>query len=494
MINNNVLVSLTVGSKKVRIGESLGIRYIKSYVNANGFDIDIIENQFLNLDSIALAKILNKYKTIGFSINYSEQINTLKELLPLINTQKILIYLGGHFASICVEKILTDFREIKFVIVADGEIPFLSLLQNDFLYKKVSNAVFLDENNRIRHNEISIPENLDLFPFPYRNVNSFYMGDKHFSVVTSRGCYNSCSYCSVGSFTKNILHCKMRTRSAENIFEELNFLNQHYGIQYITFYDDLFVGNDRTSKDKAVKLAQLLIKADIKFFYSIMCSVKAVDHDLFSLLYKAGLRNVLIGIENFTENALKEYNKKINIKDIENAISILRNIGIPIDYGFIMYYPEMVPDEILYNTDILQKYNLLNLNAITNVLQIYVGSDYENKKNENIQITRDNYTISYIFKNEKLNDFIWQCKEFAIKYRKLENSLLRFVFKSYTDNIIDIKTVNNLFDLFRDLLSRFVHRKYDSVFISHTGCDDIYEELDALHSEVNKLSVEYGLG
>jgi radical SAM superfamily enzyme YgiQ (UPF0313 family) len=201
----------------------------------------------------------------------------------------------------------------------------------------------------------------------------------------------------------------------------------------------------------------------------------------------------MIGIENFSDNALEAFNKKINVNDIDRAILLLKNIGIPIDYGFIMYYPEMVPGEILYNVDMLQKYDLLKLFAITNVMQIYVGSEYENRSNDNIEIKRDKYVVNYIFKNKKINEFIQQCKEFSKTYHAIERTLLQLEFRSHADSSIGIRNVNEMFMEYRNLLSKFVHRKYKSIFISYTDCDDIYKELAIFQLKLEELVKSVGL-
>ena len=103
-----------------RVGESLGIRYIKAFLNENGYEVDILENQFQQLKAEELAHVLDEYDIIGFSVNYCGQVEILKEVLNYVAHNK-LIYLGGHFATICYKKVLEDFPEIDFIMLADGE-------------------------------------------------------------------------------------------------------------------------------------------------------------------------------------------------------------------------------------------------------------------------------------------------------------------------------------------------------------------------------------
>ena len=56
-------------------------------------------------------------------------------------------------------------------------------------------------------------------------------GERHFPVLSSRGCINNCSFVRM---EKGI-----RMRSIENLFEELKFINSKYGVTYFIFDDEM---------------------------------------------------------------------------------------------------------------------------------------------------------------------------------------------------------------------------------------------------------------
>lgn len=484
----HLLISLTAGFSNARVGENLGIRYIKSYLNKHGYCIDILENQFYNFDSVKLAEVINEYDVIGFSINYCGQVQILEELLKIIDTKDKIIYLGGHFASICYDSLLKDFIDINFIMIADGELSTLQLIREDYKYEKVNNVVYLDCMGNLVKNRVSLVDNLDDLEFPYRDENSFYLGDNHFSMISSRGCYNRCSYCSVGSFTQNFFNNAIRFRSAEDIVEEILELSRKYNVKYITFLDDLFVGTDKNSQERARKFANLIIENGIEIFFSIQCSVKSIDYEVFSLLYKAGLRNVLIGIENFSQNALKYFNKFQDVADVKKSIALLQHIGIPISYGFIMYYPEMENKEILENISILKDLNLLNLRAITSVLQIYIGTDYCNRTYNNLDVERNNYLVKYKFKDNKLINYIEQCKNFKMKYCEVEEQLYRMEFLSHSDKRFDKQKIDFYFSKFRECIYLFAFSKYYEIFLCEELFTDYKYKIEDLRNAIREYS------
>lgn len=488
-MKKHVLVSLPASFSTARIGENLGIRYIKPFLHSKGYNIDILEFQFSNSNIIDFCNLINNYDIIGFSINYCKQIEVLKKILHnchFYNKNK-LIYCGGHFATIAFKELLTNFEFLEFVMLSDGELSTLELIENNYNYTNIHNISYIKNNSEIISNEIIIENNLDQLPFPYRDTNSYYLGDKHFSIITGRGCYNNCSYCSVGAYTNKYYYNKIRFRSAKNIFDEIVYLYNTYGIIYFTFQDDLFIGTDKRSRDRAVELANLIIDSKIKIFYSIQCCVKSIDEKIFNLLFKSGLRNVMIGIENFSNHALKCYNKQQNKNDIINSINILKKIGIPISFGFIMFYPEMRVSEILENIEFLHKLNLINIRSITSVLTIYKGTNYEFHECSNIEINKRTFYIEYSFKDKRINEYIDTCKLFSKEYGKIENKLKHLEFKSHSNTRIDLSIINKYMDEFKDYLYEFAKSKYYEIFenIKYIEYEYLKNSLKQLNDEIS---------
>lgn len=438
----HLLVSINSVSGNFKIGENLGIRYLKSFLNKYNYEVDILENDYNNHSDDELIKIINNYDTIGFSINYEEQLEHLKKLLDILDATNKIIYTGGHYATIISEKMLRTIPKINFCILSDGELPLLNLFNTNFDFTQAPNVIYL-KDNLIYQNKTEIIEKLDCLPYPFRDNNSSYLGDNHFMMITSRGCYNNCSYCSVSSYSKKFYNSKIRYRSAENIYNEILFLIKEYNIKYISFIDDLFLGTDMYSKKRAFELCELLINNNIEVYFSIECTVTAIQKDVINKLYASGLRHVFLGIENFTSNALECFNKAFNINHIEQALELIENTKIDISYGFIMYYPEMKYEEIIYNLEKLYEHKILNFASITNKLIIYEGTSYYAKDLN--EITFINGTNEYYFLDEKINIYIESCINLRKNYNIIERNLNRLKFLSLTNNSIDISVVNSFY-------------------------------------------------
>ena len=62
------------------------------------------------------------------------------------------------------------------------------------------------------------------------------------SILSSRGCYGRCSFCSVDAFFSRF-GPKMRLRSAGDVLAEMEYLQKEYGVKNFAFNDAEFIGS-----------------------------------------------------------------------------------------------------------------------------------------------------------------------------------------------------------------------------------------------------------
>ena len=77
--------------------------------------------------------------------------------------------------------------------------------------------------------------NLDEIPLPARDLMKIR---PHANMLTSRGCPYTCEFCASTRFWPNI-----RYFSPEYMIDEIKHLIRDFGVQFITFHDDLFIAN-----------------------------------------------------------------------------------------------------------------------------------------------------------------------------------------------------------------------------------------------------------
>ena len=111
-----------------------------------------------------------------------------------------------------------------------------------------------------------------------------------------------------------------RERSVDSVIEELRYYKR-LGFKYINFEDDNFTAN----KERAKEICRRMIKEKLVFRETFFFgrTDMAKDEEMLSLLERAHLTRVLIGIESLNQESLDRINKRQKISDIQNCARAL---------------------------------------------------------------------------------------------------------------------------------------------------------------------------
>jgi len=151
----------------------------------------------------------------------------------------------------------------------------------------------------------------------------------------SRGCPFNCEFCDIIILNGHT----PRTKSKEQIVNELEVLYNRGWRGSVFIVDDNFIGNKR--KLKAEILPVIIewmerIKPPFTFFTEASINL-ADDEELMRLMTRAGFDRVFIGIESPNEESLAECNKLPNKgRDLVSAVRKIQNYGLEVQGGFIV--------------------------------------------------------------------------------------------------------------------------------------------------------------
>ncbi len=272
---------------------------------------------------------------------------------------QVPIVLGSHFPTFCYDRLLVDFPEVDAVVRGEGEAPFLELVRRMASGKSwhdVPGVAYSQDGQVIANTPPPLIEDLDSLPFPardtlpaVRNIGAMV------SVSSSRGCPHRCTFCTIPQFYRLAKGPVWRARSPENVVEEIRYLVKEYDVKHFIFVDDNFIGVGRRGKERALEIAELLIRAELGVEFFLSCRVTDVEEELFSLLKRAGLRVVGLGVESGNQRQLDTYGKGTKVEDNKRAITLLRKIGVEPGIGFIMADPYFTPEELIQNIRFLSE-------------------------------------------------------------------------------------------------------------------------------------------
>ena len=340
---NKKILLIRPAPEKEQFGDEsflpLGLGYIAAILRKNNFDVKVFD---LLIDKKSDDEVLNFIKyflpsIIGFSA-VTPVVNSAYRLAEKIKKTfpDIFLIIGGPHASALPEEPLNNFFD--FVIIGEGENTIIDLLNNLNNPEKVKGIAYKQNGNM----QITEPREfitaLDDLPFPARDLFpelKLYRGQEALgsrvpvgSILTSRGCPFSCTFC-----FKAIFGNKFRARSPENILLEWIHLIKDYKVKEIAIVDDSFT----TDVNRVIKFCDLLIKEKLKVRWSCPNGIRIDigDIDMLKKMKEAGCYRVALGIESGNQEVLDKIGKRIKIEQIIKMVENCKRVGIK-TMGFYM--------------------------------------------------------------------------------------------------------------------------------------------------------------
>jgi anaerobic magnesium-protoporphyrin IX monomethyl ester cyclase len=305
-----------------------------------GIDIDIVDCQADRLDWRGLERYIESAHpsmvlTSGFTTNAYTCAKTC-EIAKTVNEDIVTIVGGIHF-SFTPDESLQNFPEIDFIVRGEGEQTVVDLLKTLEKKGKLSEVkgISYRKNDEIIHNPPRpLIEDLDTLPYPAYHLVEDKLKRYHFTMMAgrntrymilegARGCEHQCSFCTQWSHWGS----RLRTKSARRIADEIEFLHETYGGVFLWLSDD-HMNLSAQGKQLYEQLRQKPCKEDIMLFFQTRTDDVAHHPDLVGKLREVGTYWIMCGVENDSEETLKEYKKGIKTSDAYATMKILKENDI----------------------------------------------------------------------------------------------------------------------------------------------------------------------
>lgn len=157
--------------------------------------------------------------------------------------------------------------------------------------------------------------------------------DLSISVPASRGCFMPCTMCAYNLHEGR----SMRFRTPEEVLDEIEYLYRTYGLRHIRFRDPNFSAN----KPHLQAIAQGLIDRHLPIESAAELSLELLDRDLLELMYRAGIRTILTGVESDVPEIMKSIGQNVKITRIlEGKLALCRELGIKVYTFYLIGSPE----------------------------------------------------------------------------------------------------------------------------------------------------------
>jgi len=156
------------------------------------------------------------------------------------------------------------------------------------------------------------------------------------SVIASRGCPFSCTYCQ--PTLDRLFGHRLRRRPVEHVMDELRELREVYHLDAFMLEDDTFIAHNHWALDLAHALQSSGL--DLQWGCNVRADLVVKGPELMEEMVRAGLVQVNMGIESGTQRILDEiYDKRITVEEVRDAVGICNNLGLRIGGYFMLGAP-----------------------------------------------------------------------------------------------------------------------------------------------------------
>lgn len=415
--------------------QQLGLGYIASALENHGYEVDLIDCPYQRISNAeVISKILeSNYDFLGISMFHYNLINA-KRIIMKVRKQNedILIAAGGYVPTLNYSETLLSNPGLNCCFVGEGEetlIKFCDAFSGIGNWKDVEGVAYVSDGQVVVNPVGQAVIDLDSFIFPKRVERKNH--SQTLSILTSRGCYGDCSFCSEKSF--NIINNSrgMRFRTPENVVDEISELMEKYNPLFININDSNFLGAGNTRKVWLQQFIRHMKERNINTKIRINTRANDILYncELLKDLKDIGLYSVFIGAESFNQRQLDLYNKKVTVRQNIESVQLLKSIGIKIELGFMMLEPFVELKEI----------------------------------NENLMALKDLDVIKHLDYNQYF--FSSGCKLYAIKgtsiYNDIENSnIIKANELGYQFIHSDVEAYYQLLERWCNIISPYSKLKY----------------------------------
>jgi anaerobic magnesium-protoporphyrin IX monomethyl ester cyclase len=262
-----------------------------------------------------------------------------KRLLPSLN-----VVVGGPHVTAAPHETLTRFPSFDVAVVGEGErtLPeLLEALENSGRLNGVAGIVYREGAGLAETGRRPFIADLDSLPFPAWDLLEGFPASylpapfkvrqlPAATLVTSRGCPNTCIFCD-----RSVFGSSCHSQSADYVLRQMLELHGRYGVREFSFEDDTFVTFKARLRELCLRLAELRLGVS----WSCLGRVNHVTSDDLEMMREAGCWQISFGIESGSEEVLRLINKRVTLDQIRRGVQLAREAGIRTKGFFILGHP-----------------------------------------------------------------------------------------------------------------------------------------------------------
>lgn len=348
---NIVLATATDEAKAWNVGSfpPLGLLYIAGSVKPlPGVRVKVVDTYGEGLDmDRAVARILAaEPDMLGVTVT-SQTFMAAWRLAARIKAARpgVTTIFGGIHPSLFDTLLLKEMPELDLVFRGEAEEGFPELCRRLLGGEEIAGTpgISYRANGKVVRGELQRIQDLDTLPFPDRSlVDSKKYGSQWYgfklpeippltTMSSSRGCPYHCIFCSCTRMFGN----RLRTRSAENVFGELQQLAGE-GFKVALFWDDNFTADVK----RVDRLCHLILDHHLQMNFACAGTLHTLPDETLKLMHQAGFDLFFLGAESGSDAQLRRYRKPTTSQKLARDIQRAKKAHLFVIASFITGHPE----------------------------------------------------------------------------------------------------------------------------------------------------------
>ncbi len=444
---------------KERIADQVEIKIISTIVDLNGPD--------------ELVQLLHDFAPdivgVRCVIFYAEQINEIvaltRRLLP-----ESLIVAGGPNVTFDNENLQAN-PHIDILVRGEGEVTFYEIVTTfinagrEALLERlpaIDGVMFCRDGTVIKNRPRKDIEDLDTLPIPdyaaidlerYRSYLNYGYNRRPMGVLfTSRGCPFHCTYC------HEVFGKGFRARSAQQVYAEIRYLHDTYGIKDFCIVDDNFT----VRKPRVQEFTRLLIEQgpEVRLYFPNGIRADSLDDELLEQMKRAGTIYMTFSLETASPRLQKFIKKHANIPKLTHIVKRACELNIITNLCIMVGFPTETLEEARYTLEYYTQFDKIVLPYYFSV-KYYPGTElYHTAAQYDLQIIAETYKAPY-------HGYEFQETPLISRrdFEKLNQWYLRKIYLNPTRiaNAIDVLRHHFSEDEIKDMFTVFFRRRIDDL-------------------------------
>ena len=365
------------------IEENLALRYIGASLKQAGHEVELYDfHERDQIDGVADGITASGPELVGLSMIFTARSREFVELAETIRGRGYAGHLtaGGHFASLHAQALLQDCSALDTVIHGDGEEPMVELAAS-LEHPEAVAGVTLRGDDEVRSTARRPNlDDLDARPWPMRPARLHqYLGHPIANLLSSRGCYASCAFCSIRAFQERNGGKRFRQRRVEAVADEMAALYHQRGVRIFNFQDDnFFVPSAAKNLERYRALSAALAEREVtRAAIQAKGRPDCIDDEVIELLRSMGLFRLFLGVETDAVAGLRTLGRGMDLEDNHRALALLRRKEIHTCFNLLLFDPDSTLESVGQNVDFMRDQAYFPLNFCR--VEVYGGTPLEKR-------------------------------------------------------------------------------------------------------------------